>query len=183
MAGDEGIADRKKRQLNWDKKKKRFVQGDRVGADNVKLVKTESGMKLPATYRSGRFDEWKSKSRVSLPRTGEAENTPFPGRKLIGKGGQRFKHNKIVPSKPLDKLSTDYERKVRQFKKREEAGGQGSLQPTSKKGIGRYGGKPYGQVKTELKTTDQIRKSRQIAEKKRAKNARPGKSSKRKGRR
>jgi ATP-dependent RNA helicase DDX54/DBP10 len=60
--------------MTWDKKKKNFVQGDGVGADNVKLVKTESGVKLPATYRSGRFEEWKSKNKKSLPRVGETEN-------------------------------------------------------------------------------------------------------------
>ena len=41
-------------------------------------------------------------------------------------------------------------------------------------------GKSVGKVKNELKTVDQIRKSRQMAEKRKAKNARPGKG---KGRR
>jgi DBP10CT (NUC160) domain len=42
---------------NWDKKKKKFVKGNGTGANNVKLVRTENGTRLPATYRSGRFDE------------------------------------------------------------------------------------------------------------------------------
>jgi len=87
--------------------------------------------------------------------------------------------------KPLDKLSTDYERKMRQRKKREEATGDAGPSTSSrplpgKKGkvpSRRFGGKPVGRVKNELKTVDQIRKSRNVAENKRAKNARPGRGS------
>lgn len=74
LAGDEAIANKKRARLTWDTKKKKFIKGDGAGADNVKMVRTESGTKLPATYRSGRFDEWKAKNRISLPRVGEVEN-------------------------------------------------------------------------------------------------------------
>ena len=160
------------------------MQGDGAGADNVKMVKTESGTKLPATYRSGRFDEWKAKTRVSLPRVGEAEGEGV-GRRSHSFGSQRFRHNKVVDAKPLDKLQKDYDRKVRQLKKREEDGGereQKKLTPgIGKKSMvgGRRGGKPAGRVKSELKTVEQIRKGRKIMDRKRAKNARP---SRKKGR-
>ncbi len=91
LAGDEGVAQRKRNHLTWDKKKKKFIQGDGAGADNVKMVKTESGTKLPATYRSGRFDEWKAKARVSLPRVGETENEASRAPR-----GHKFKHNKVA---------------------------------------------------------------------------------------
>lgn len=177
LAGDEGVASRQKRQMNWDKKKKRFVQGDGAGADNIKLVTTESGTKLPATYRSGRFDEWKAKTRTFLPKVGEAENEGA-GRRSGGPGGQRFRHNTVVAAKPLDKLHTGYERKVRQIKKRDEDAGGPSKPTTGPPGrgaqaAGRYAGKTFGRVKTELKTSEQIRKGRKIMENKRAKNARP----------
>ena len=160
------------------------MQGDGVGADNVKMVKTESGTKLPATYRSGRFDEWKAKMRVCLPRVGEAEaegKGPRPGIQV----GRRFKHNKVVEAKPLDKLQTDYDRKVRQ-RSAEGAGGRGeSAKPTpatrkTTKAGGRYGEKTASRVKSELKTVEQIRKGRKIMERKRLKNARP--STRKKGR-
>ncbi|KAJ7680356.1 P-loop containing nucleoside triphosphate hydrolase protein [Mycena polygramma] len=173
LTGDEGVADRKRRQLNWDKKKKRFVKGDGVGADNVKLVKTENGTRLPATYRSGRFDEWKAKSRVALPKIGEAENETSH-RRPVGIGGQRFRHNKSEAAKPLDKLGNNYERKVRQLKKKAESQeGESSSRPTSGSRGGRYGGKPLARVKTELKTSEQIRKSRKALDNRRAKNGRP----------
>ncbi|KAF8210309.1 P-loop containing nucleoside triphosphate hydrolase protein [Mycena galopus ATCC 62051] len=182
LTGDEGVADRKRRHLSWDKKKKRFVKGDGVGADNVKLVKTEGGTRLPATYRSGRFDEWKAKSRIALPRVGEAENGGPPKRRPVGIGGQRFRHNQVVAPKPLDKLGNDYERKVRQMKKKAESQQEdSSSRPTSGsrgRGAGggrggRYGGKPLGRVKTELKTSEQIRKNRKALDNRRAKNGRP----------
>ncbi|KAF7973700.1 hypothetical protein HWV62_14374 [Athelia sp. TMB] len=193
LAGDEGVAERQKRQMNWDKKKKKFIKGDGVGADNVKLVTTENGTRLPASYRSGRFDEWKTKTRNSLPKVGEAEGEARSSRRGAGAGGRSFRHNKVTSAKPLDKFSTDYERKVRQMKKRDEGDGHGaeSSRPPSRGGRGgsrgggrgggsagrggRYAGKSMGRVKTEIKTVDQIRKGRAIMEKKRAKNARPSK--------
>ncbi|KAJ6586958.1 P-loop containing nucleoside triphosphate hydrolase protein [Mycena vulgaris] len=184
LTGDEGVADRKRRQLNWDKKKKRFVKGDGVGADNVKLVKTENGTRLPATYRSGRFDEWKAKSRVTLPKVGEAENEGSHRRKPVGIGGQRFRHNKVVAAKPLDKLGNDYERKVRQMKKKTETQeSETSSRPSPGNRGGRYGGKSVARVKTELKTSEQIRKGRKALDSRRAKNGRPTRGGGRKGKR
>ncbi|TRM69969.1 P-loop containing nucleoside triphosphate hydrolase protein [Schizophyllum amplum] len=186
LTGDEKLLDKQRKMLHWDKRKKRFVQGDGVGADNVKLVRTESGARLPATYRSGRFDEWKARSHTSLPKVGEAEGETA-GR---ARNGQRFKHNKVSgPTKPLDKLRTDYERRVRQMKKKAEAGGgedeagphkpgKGGKGPAAKVKKGaRFAGKPMGRVKNELKTVDQIRKSRKTLEKRKAKNARPTRKS------
>ncbi|EGN99725.1 hypothetical protein SERLA73DRAFT_88322 [Serpula lacrymans var. lacrymans S7.3] len=187
LAGDEAtVAERQRHKQTWDKKKKKFIKGDGVGADNVKLVRTESGTRLPATYRSGRFDEWKAKSRVSLPKVGEAEQERH-GSKL-GPGGRKYKHNKIVEGKPLDKLSKDYERKMRQNKKKEttdgnEDGGATKSSSSRYKGgkakpAGRYGGKSIGKVRTEIKTVDQIRKGRKTLQQRKAKNARPSHSKK-----
>ncbi|KAI0769699.1 DEAD-domain-containing protein [Trametes elegans] len=185
LTGDEAAAqERQRREMKWDKKKKKFVRGTGEGADNVKLVKTESGAKLPATYRSGRFDEWKAKSRVSIPRVGEAEPDGPRRGGTSGPGGRKYRHQKVVPAKPLDKLRTDYEKKAKKFKSAdkeagEDAGAKGS-RPGGKAG-GRFRGKPMGKVKNELKTVDQIRKARKIAEQRKAKNARPNHS--RKGKR
>ena len=173
--------------MTWDKKKKKFVQGDGVGADNVKLVKTESGAKLPATYRSGRFEEWKSKNKKSLPRVGETESS------RTGQIGKRYLHKKISEPKQLDKAHVNYERKSRQRKKMGAGTSgmdegddprKGSRKGGKKAVLGRrYGGKTIGRVKTELKTVDQIRKTRKVAEHRKAKNARPSHKGKGKGRR
>lgn len=187
LAGDDALLERRKRrQMTWDRKKKKFVQGDGVGADNVKLIKTESGVKLPATYRSGRFEEWKSKNRKSLLRAGETESS------RAGQIGKRYPHMKVMEPKRLDKAHVNYERKARQRKKGSEISGIGQgedlrLQPL-KGGRGivlgkRYGGKTVGRVKTELKTVDQIRKARKVTERRKEKNARPSRKGKGKGRR
>lgn len=156
------------------------------------MVKTESGAKLPASYRSGRFDEWKAKTHSKLPRVGDAEGDTA---RRAGGGGNRFKHKLEKVAKPLDKLNTDYERKMRQMKKKQsERQGEGeteserrpsqsSTRPPMKKGAkgkpSRYGGKAIGRVKSELKSAEQIRKTREIAERKRARNARPSKKGRR----
>ncbi|PIL36115.1 transporter [Ganoderma sinense ZZ0214-1] len=177
LTGDEAAAqERQRRELKWDKKKKRFVKGTGEGADNVKLVRTESGVKLPVTYRSGRFDEWKAKSRLSLPKVGEAEpdGPRISGRGGGGAGGRKYRHKQVVTAKPLDRLRGDYDRKVRQLKKGPQDG-EGAAEEG-----GQVWGKPMGKVKSELKTVDQIRKSRKVVEQKRLKNARaPRKKGKR----
>ncbi|KAI8993093.1 DEAD-domain-containing protein [Trametes punicea] len=185
LTGDEAAAqERQRREMKWDKKKKKFVRGTGEGADNVKLVKTESGTKLPATYRSGRFDEWKAKSRVSIPRVGEVEPQGPRTGGATGPGGRKYRHKQVVAPKPLDKLRVDYDKKVKRLKKAqneagEDEGAGGSSRPGGKKAV-RFGGKPLGKVKSELKTVDQIRKARRIAEQRKAKNARP---SRKKGKR
>jgi ATP-dependent RNA helicase DDX54/DBP10 len=183
LAGDEGVAAQKRARskMTWDKRKKKFIHGDGAGADNVKMVTTESGVKLPATYRSGRFDEWSAKARMSLPRVGEAE----PERRLPDR--KRFKHNLTTTAKPLDKLATNFERKTRVQKKAEadnaSRGGEDSARKArySAKGLkNRYRGKSVGRVRSEIKSVEQIRKTRKIMDKRKAKNARP---SHRKGKR
>ncbi|KAI0342126.1 DEAD-domain-containing protein [Trametopsis cervina] len=200
LAADDGAQARKRREMHWDKKTKKFVKGMGEGADNVKLVKTESGVKLPATYRSGRYDEWKAKNKRGMPRVGE-EEAVGPGGRGAGGGGRKWKHNKVETAKPLDKFRGDYERKTRQLQKKsgEASGGAGGpgagagggrAPPSSaskatkgkKKLAVRAGSRTGGKARNELKTVDQIRKSRQVEERKKMKNARPT-GGKKKGRR
>jgi len=182
LAGDEGVAAQKRARskMTWDKRKKKFVRGDGAGADNVKMVTAESGVKLPATYRSGRFDEWSAKARMSLPRVGEAE----PERRVPDR--KRFKHNLVTVAKPLDKLATDYERKARSQKKAEAASADAGEETTRKARYSvkepknRYRGKSVGRVRSEIKSVEQIRKTRKTVDRRKAKNARP---SRKKGKR
>jgi ATP-dependent RNA helicase DDX54/DBP10 len=119
-----------------------------------------------------------------LPKVGEAENEGSHRRRPVGIGGQRFRHNKIVAAKPLDRLGNNYERKVRQIKKKTESQeGEPLGRPTSGSRGGRYGGKPLARVKTELKTSEQIRKGRKALDNRRAKNGRPSRGGGRKGKR
>jgi hypothetical protein len=76
MAADEGRAQgaQKASQLRWDRKKKRFTAGDQVGADNKKMIRSESGALLPATYNSGRFKDWQQKRRRGTAITGDSRS-------------------------------------------------------------------------------------------------------------
>ncbi|OAX39981.1 DEAD-domain-containing protein [Rhizopogon vinicolor AM-OR11-026] len=188
LAGDEdtiGTRQRHQNKMTWDKKKKKFIKGGGIGADNMKLLRTENGTRLPATYKSGRFEDWKKKSRVSLPKIGERE-AERRGTGTVGPGGRRWKHTKVTEAKPLDKLNNDYERKSRQLKKKEESTAKeaGNAKPKDSgkarniRSGGRFAGKSVGRVKNEIKTVDQIRKSRMVAERKKAKNARPSRKRK-----
>jgi len=177
LAGDEAMVAQKRARskTTWDKKKKKFVRGDGTGSDNVKMVKAESGIKLPASYRSGRFDEWRVKTRATLPRIGEAvpEHQPLDRK--------RFKHASITVPKPLDKFATNYERKVRIQKRAEAVNAPAGGEPRKgRHNTGRYGGKSVGQVRSEIKSAEQIRKTRKVIDKRKAKNARP---SRKKGKR
>jgi ATP-dependent RNA helicase DDX54/DBP10 len=178
LAGDEAMVAQKRSRskTTWNKKKKKFVRGDGAGADNVKMVKAESGIKLPASYRSGRFDEWRAKTRATLPRIGEAvpEHQPLDRK--------RFKHTSITVRKPLDKFATTYERKARIQKRVEAVNAVAGGEPARKgrHSTGRYGGKSMGQVRSEIKSAEQIRKARKVIDKRKAKNARP---SRKKGKR
>ncbi|KAG8816111.1 ATP-dependent RNA helicase dbp10 [Serendipita sp. 399] len=169
---------RRQSQLKWDRKRKKFVKGDGVGADNIKLIKTESGARLPVTYKSGRYDEWvKGKGKGREIRIGETEKA---GPSRHSANGKRWKHSKTTEPKALDKLAIDYERKMRIMKKKnagESVEPPASHSKNSKKGGGklqgaRWKGKSVGKVKSELRTVDQIRKQRTILQKKREKNAR-----------
>ncbi|WVQ68941.1 uncharacterized protein L199_007150 [Kwoniella botswanensis] len=66
MTADEGSSARaqKASQLSWDRKKRKFINAT-VGSDNKKMIRSESGALLPATYSTGRYNTWKSKKRTT----------------------------------------------------------------------------------------------------------------------
>lgn len=168
LVGDEGVMNRtqKASQLTWDRKKKKFIQGDGVGADNQKIIRTESGARLPMSYKSGRFEEWKHKKRVTLPKIGEAEGD-LAGR-VGGLGDKRYRHTKMTDAKPLDAKSTTFEKKTYMLKKRAEkeaeAEGGAGLVKTKKGKVVKGVRSGTAHTKSELKSVHEIRKERQILE-------------------
>ncbi|KAI9367450.1 ATP-dependent RNA helicase dbp10 [Aspergillus egyptiacus] len=150
--------------MRWDKRHKKYVsrQNDEDGSKGTRLVKGESGAKIAASFRSGRFDAWKKGKRVGrLPRVGEVE---APGLAAdLGSnpmGGRRFKHRKEQTPKRADPLRGDYEK----MKKKNEAARE---RMAAKVGGAAAGGK------SEIRNTDDIRKQRKLKQKRREKNARP----------
>ena len=170
LGGDDvgpGYTVQRPNQSRWDTKKKKFVKGDGTGADNQKLIRTETGLKLPASFRSGRYDEWLKEQHVDMPRVGEDESTmPASARRVAasvrdGPGTHRhrgFHHTQTKAPKPLDKTQYDYKRKLKQRQNR-AAGGP-------------------SQARSELKSAHQIQREREVKAKRMEKNARPSRKRK-----
>ncbi|KAJ5083371.1 ATP-dependent RNA helicase dbp10 [Penicillium angulare] len=154
--------------MRWDKRHKKYVarQNDEDGSKGTKLVRGESGAKIAASFRSGRFQSWKKGKRMgAMPRVGETE-TPGLGAGVNGYsggnggvrgGGGRFRHNKQQAPKRADPLRGDYDK----MKKKNEAARE-------RQGPGAGG-------KSEIRSTDDIRKARNQKQQRRDKNARPSK--------
>lgn len=153
-----GIPSRAK--MRWDKKAKKYVSthNDEDGSKGAKMIRGESGVKIAASFQSGRFDKWRRAQRIGkLPQVGETV------RSNMGQlpSGVRYKHKQDKAPKEADKFRDDYHvRKKRVAEAREQRVGR------FRDGMG---------SKKELKGMDDIRKAREEKERKRQKNARPSK--------
>ncbi|RJE24388.1 hypothetical protein PHISCL_03287 [Aspergillus sclerotialis] len=167
LLGDEGGAGfaEPRTMKRWDKRHKKYVslKNDEDGSKGTRLVRGESGAKIAASFRSGRFDAWKKGKRVGrLPRVGEAESASLASEMNSGLGGKRFKHNKDKAPKAADPLRDDYHKK----KKKVDAAKERQL---AKAGGAAASGKG------DLRSNDDIRKARKLKQKRKEKNARPSK--------
>ena len=147
----------KARGLRWDKKAKKYVSraNDEDGSKGAKMVKGESGGKIAASFRSGRFDRWRRENKVGrMPRVGENEVSGKAG----GIEGKRWKHKLEKAPKDADKFRDDYHKK----KKMVEA--------AKEKRVGRF---KEGQGKRELRGVEDVRRERKMKEMKREKTGRP----------
>lgn len=146
--------------MRWDKKNSKYVAraNDEDGSKGTKYIRGESGQKIAASFKSGRFDRWQKAHKVDrLPRVGEAEK-PGAGAS-IGRGmGTRYKHKQVRAPKEADKYRDDFH--VR--KKRVDAAKENR--------VGRF---RDGMGKGEIKSTEDIRLQRKQEQQKKEKNARP----------
>ncbi|KAL5393369.1 ATP-dependent RNA helicase dbp10 [Paraphaeosphaeria sporulosa] len=153
----------KARGMRWDKKSKKYVAkvNDEDGSKGAKMIVGESGLKIAASFRSGRYDDWRKSNKVGrLPRVGELEKA---GHAAHQGGGRHYKHKAERAPKEADRYRDDYHA---QKKKVAEA---------KEKRIGKF---KDGGGKNELKGVDDVRKQRQLEEKRKEKNARPSKKRK-----
>ncbi|KAL9087804.1 MAG: hypothetical protein Q9159_003487 [Coniocarpon cinnabarinum] len=150
----------------WDKRSKKFVAraNDEDGSRGQKMITGESGQKLAASFRSGRFEAWKKANRVDrVARPGEKE---MPASTKPRTGARHFKHFAERAPKQPDKYRDDYHQKKKRMTER-----AGSQTP------GSFNGKP---AKSELRSVEDVRKQRLLKQKRREKTARPSKKMKRK---
>ncbi|KAL2362149.1 ATP-dependent RNA helicase dbp10 [Blastomyces dermatitidis] len=185
LAGDESAArgfGEPRSIMRWDKRQKKYVsrRNDEDGSKGGKgdlLVRGESGIKIAASFRSGRFDAWKKGKRIGrMPRVGEAEN---PGLASGMPGGKKYRHRKEQAPKNPDKFRDDYEKKKKKVEAAKQRETEKAFDPSS--GSKQVGVK--GREKSELKSVEDIRKARKVKELRKQKNARPSNKGKgRKGR-
>lgn len=148
--------------MRWDKKQNKYVAraNDDDGSKGAKMIRGESGQKIAASFRSGRFDAWKKSNKIErLPRTGEAEITSSKAA-----GGRKFKHKEEKAPKEADKYRDDYHKKKK------------LVELAKEKRVGRFS---KGKGKMEVRSAEDIRKERGKKERKKEKNSRPAKSGKR----
>lgn len=146
--------------MRWDKKSKKYVAraNDEDGSKRARMIRGESGQKIAASFRSGRFDAWRKSNNIDrLPRTGAAETA---GNKGNGEGGgKRWKHKRDDAPKDADKYRDDFYKRRKMVDKAKEE---------------RRGRFREGKGKNEIKGVDDVRKERRLKERK-EKNSRPGK--------
>ena len=151
--------------MRWDKKNKKYVSraNDEDGSKGPKnLVRGESGQKIAASFRSGRFDAWRKSNKISkLPRTGEVER-PSAGTGSFG--GRKYRHKQERAPKDADKFRDD-------FHKRKKL-----VDAAKEKRTGRF---KEGGGKREILGSEAVRKERGKKERRKEKNARPAKRSRR----
>ncbi|KAK6455682.1 ATP-dependent RNA helicase DBP10 [Scheffersomyces xylosifermentans] len=140
-----------KQVMQWDRKKGKYVNSQ---STDKKYIIGESGNKIPATYRSGRFDDWKKQRNVQPAKVGSVESEKTDDR--------RFKHKKTAAPKLPDKFRDDYHKQKKKVEKAIESG-------RNVKGYHKPG------QRSEIKSTEEIRKARNLKEQRKAKNARPSK--------
>ncbi|KIW64717.1 hypothetical protein PV04_09632 [Phialophora macrospora] len=163
--------------MRWDKRHKKYVrrENDDDGSKGRKLVRGESGAKIAASFRSGRFERWMKSNRVGrIGRVGEEEKnaggaTPGGG---AGMRGKRFQHKTLRTPKTPDKLRGDYEKQVLKAKGAKDRADQNPAMETATTSGGKGKGKGKG-AKGELRSIDTMVKERRLKEKRREKNARP----------
>lgn len=146
-------AKRNQQTMQWDSKKKNYVNSQ---STDKKFIIGESGQKIPASYKSGRFDDWK-RGKGGQNRVSEKGNP-----NEVKLGNNKFKHNTTKAPKLPDKFRDDFQKQKKKVEKAMDGG-------VRVKGYNRAG------QKQEIRSTEDIRKARGVVEQKKKKNARPTK--------
>lgn len=106
MADDDDQLKRQKHQKLWDRKKKKYI----TPQTSSKKIKTESGAYISASYQTGLFDKWKTRSKFDQKNPDAPE--PVSVNKL---------RSKLKPGKRNELKNTDQILKARTVVERREA--------------------------------------------------------------
>lgn len=165
-----------KQGTRWDKKRGKFVNAGSTSSDgqSIKFIRGENGTKLPASYRSGRFDTWKKAHKSGNLRVGSIEMQEGPGSfnrpsssVATGANGRPiYKHTKIQAPKLADKARDDYHKQRKR------------VRAALEKGVHVKGKQSIFNGESEIQSVDQMRQARALKQQRKEKNARPSKKRK-----
>ncbi|XP_045519586.1 ATP-dependent RNA helicase DDX54 [Pieris brassicae] len=114
MGVDCGDGERvRKSQMRWDRKRKKMVHVDPDGGR--KMIRTESGGRVPASYRSGRYDEWKRRNHTSEL---DEDDTRAKSKQPSEFRPRWVKHNERIAKKKVDASSREMRDKQQIVKER-----------------------------------------------------------------
>lgn len=102
----------------WDRKKKKMitVNNDR----KVGKIRTESGVWIPATYKTNRYSAWKEKSKIDAANDDDSEEEPAEIRKLVTAPNTHWaRYNQKLKDKAKAKARTELKRPEQILKARE----------------------------------------------------------------
>ena len=146
--------------MRWDKKNKKYVAraNDEDGSKGARMIRGESGQKIAASFKSGRYDAWKRSNKMSrLPRTGDKELSSIGGNAGHEK---RWKHRLEKAPKEADKYRDDYHKRRKM------------VEAAKEKRVGRF---KDGSGKNEIRRLNDVQKERALKAKRKDKNTRPTK--------
>ncbi|KAI9728129.1 MAG: ATP-dependent RNA helicase dbp10 [Chrysothrix sp. TS-e1954] len=169
LANDEskGFAEASRPKQRWDKRSKKYVNtaNDEDGSKGRKMITSETGQKIAASFRSGRFDAWKKSNRIDrMPRNGEKESSSRTF--SSGRTGTKFKHYAERAPKQPDKYRDDYYKKKKKLAEAKTRDANPVVDNRTRK------------AKSELRNASDVRKQRSVKQKRMEKNARPSRRSK-----
>lgn len=117
LRADSGDAERAQRNvMRWDRKRKKMVHVDPDGGR--KMIRTESGFRVPASFRSGRFDDWK-KRNLAHDHSDDEPQAQTNKRKPASEFRPHWvKHNERVAKKAAESKSREFRDKQQIVKER-----------------------------------------------------------------
>ncbi|KAJ2951993.1 hypothetical protein O0L34_g4256 [Tuta absoluta] len=118
MGADSGEAARqRKNMLRWDRKRKKMVHVDPDGGR--KMIRTESGGRVPASFRSGRYDEWRKRNAQAEPTSDDEQTHDNTRKKPVSEFRPHWvKHNERVAKKQATASSKEFRDKQQIVKER-----------------------------------------------------------------
>ncbi|KPJ06013.1 ATP-dependent RNA helicase DDX54 [Papilio machaon] len=119
LGADSGEAVRRQRsQLRWDRKRKKMVHVDPDGGR--KMIRTESGGRVPASFRSGRYEDWKKRNAQHDDDDDDDDNSAQQNRMRPASEFRPHwvKHNERVAKKKSEASSKEFRNKQQIVKER-----------------------------------------------------------------